>query len=180
VVAHFHYVLSMGATFAFFAGFYYWYWKITGRAYSEFYGVLHFFVTFIGVNITFFPMHFLGLNGMPRRIPEYPDVYYLWNGISSYGSFLSFIGVLIFIHIIAESFNYYQSLDITVIRWQVKNYEAIKFDKKLLFLVKVWNYWRNYREDLVPFIRSSKSSPIQRELLGGNQKLNFSDDEIFK
>lgn len=76
VVAHFHYVLSMGVAFAFFAGFYYWYWKITGRAYSEFYGMLHFFVTFIGVNLTFFPMHFLGLNGMPRRIPEYPDVYY--------------------------------------------------------------------------------------------------------
>lgn len=66
----------MGVAFAFFAGFYYWFWKITGYAYSEFYGVLHFLITFIGVNLTFFPMHFLGLNGMPRRIPEYPDVYY--------------------------------------------------------------------------------------------------------
>merc|ERR1712137_167306 len=99
VVAHFHYVLSMGAVFAFFAGFYYWIKKILGFRYNLFLGQLQFYLTFIGVNLTFFPMHFLGLAGMPRRIPDYPDVYGFWNYIESVGSLLSVIGIFIFFYL---------------------------------------------------------------------------------
>ena len=104
VVAHFHYVLSMGAVFTIFAGWYYWFPKITGYMYSEFIGKLHFWVTFIGVNIIFFPQHFLGLAGMPRRIADYPDAYVDWNRISSYGSYISAIGVVIFLWGVAQAF----------------------------------------------------------------------------
>lgn len=96
VVAHFHYVLSMGAVFGTFAGFYYWFEKITGYRLDEFLSRVHFWLTFIGANMTFFPMHFLGLAGMPRRIPDYPDVFSYWNEVSTYGSFISFVGVLVF------------------------------------------------------------------------------------
>ena len=97
VVAHFHYVLSLGAVFAVFAGWYYWFPKITGYMYSEFWGKLHFWVTFIGVNIVFFPQHFLGLAGMPRRIADYPDAFSGWNYVSSVGSYISAAGVFIFL-----------------------------------------------------------------------------------
>jgi len=83
VVAHFHYVLSLGAVFSLFAGFYYWFSKMSGRQYNEFLGQVHFWLFFVGVNILFFPMHFLGLDGMPRRIPDYPDAYAYWNHIAS-------------------------------------------------------------------------------------------------
>jgi len=98
VVAHFHYVLSMGAVFALFAGFYYWFPVITGHLLVESLGRIHFILTFLGVNITFFPLHFLGLAGMPRRVPHYPDAYALLNHISSYGSTLSFIGLVVFLY----------------------------------------------------------------------------------
>jgi heme/copper-type cytochrome/quinol oxidase subunit 1 len=104
VVAHFHYVLSMGAVFTIFAGFYFWFPKLTGRHYPEVLGRIHFWVTFAGVNITFFPMHFLGLAGMPRRIPDYPDAYSGWNAVSSFGSYISGIGLLFFFYLVYVSF----------------------------------------------------------------------------
>jgi len=96
VVAHFHYVLSLGAVFGLFAGFYYWFPKMSGKMYSEFLGKLHFYVMFVGVNIIFFPQHFLGLDGMPRRYPDYPDAFAYWNKISTIGYMITAAGVAIF------------------------------------------------------------------------------------
>lgn len=104
VVGHFHYVLSMGAVFGMFAGFYYWIGLMTGLQYDEEYGIIHFWLFFIGVNITFFPMHFLGMSGMPRRIPDYPDAYEFWNYISTYGSCISMVATLWFFYIIFAMF----------------------------------------------------------------------------
>jgi cytochrome c oxidase subunit 1 len=104
VVAHFHYVLSMGAVFGIFAGFYYWVEKVLALKYNEFFAKVHFWTFFISVNITFFPMHFLGLAGMPRRIPDYPDAFAGWNQICSIGSFLSVIATALFFYIIYDMF----------------------------------------------------------------------------
>jgi len=100
VVAHFHYVLSMGAVSALFTGIYFWFQKMTGKKIWELGGQIHFCLFFIGVNLTFFPMHFLGLAGMPRRIPDYPDAYYGWNLISSMGSTISALSTIIFFYVI--------------------------------------------------------------------------------
>jgi cytochrome c oxidase subunit 1 len=104
VVAHFHYVLSLGSTFAIFAGWYYWFPKMTGYMYSEFLGKLHFSLTFVGVNLAFFPQHFLGLAGMPRRVVDYPDAFAGWNYVSSIGSYISGIGLVVFLVGIAYAF----------------------------------------------------------------------------
>jgi cytochrome c oxidase subunit 1 len=104
VIAHFHYVLSLGAVFAIFAGWYYWFPKFTGYTYNEILGKLHFWVTFVGVNIAFFPMHFLGLAGMPRRTADYPDAFAGWNFVSSIGAFIAGAGVLIFLVTMLEAF----------------------------------------------------------------------------
>lgn len=100
VVAHFHYVLSMGAVFSLFAGFYYWTPKIFGRMYNETLAQIQFWTLFIGVNTTFFPQHFLGLAGMPRRIPDYPDAFEGWNYVSSIGSLISVVSMVLFLYVI--------------------------------------------------------------------------------
>lgn len=106
VVAHFHYTMSMGAVMSAYAAFYYWIGKMSGRQYNETLGKLQFWITFIGVNITFFPQHFLGIAGMPRRIPDYPDAFAGWNYISSIGSYISFFGALMFIFIIFHTLKF--------------------------------------------------------------------------
>lgn len=104
VVAHFHYVLSLGAVFAIFAGFYYWFGKMSGYELNETAGQIHFWTTFIGVNLLFFPMHFLGLQGMPRRIPDYPDAFAGWNYVASIGAYIAFASTLFFVGSVLYAF----------------------------------------------------------------------------
>jgi cytochrome c oxidase subunit I len=106
VVAHFHYVMSLGAVFAIFAAFYYWFGKMSGKQYPEWMGKLHFWTFFVGANLTFFPQHFLGLAGMPRRIPDYPDVYAGWNYVSSIGSYIGAASALIFVYLVFHTLKF--------------------------------------------------------------------------
>jgi len=119
VVAHFHYVLSMGAVFGVFGGFYYWIQKIAGLPYNELLAKIHFWTFFVGVNLTFFPMHFLGMAGMPRRIPDYPDAFLGWNVWSSFGSLISVVSTLVFFYLV---YIYYATIE-----------EFTKKDNNILF-----------------------------------------------
>src|SRR6185437_3194058 len=103
VIAHFHYVLSLGAVFSIFAAWYYWYPKMFGILYNERLANIHFWLTFVGVNVIFFPQHFLGLSGMPRRYIDYPDAFAFWNRISSVGYYITFVGLLVFLYLLFDS-----------------------------------------------------------------------------
>ncbi|WP_375205064.1 cytochrome c oxidase subunit I [Hyphococcus sp.] len=108
VVAHFHYVLSLGAVFGIFAGWYYWFPKMTGKMYREWLGQLHFWVMFIGVNLIFFPQHFLGLQGMPRRYIDYPEAFAYWHGVSSLGYAVTLVGMAVFLVAMIDAFFIYR------------------------------------------------------------------------
>jgi cytochrome c oxidase subunit 1 len=103
VVAHFHYVLSLGAVFSIFAGFYYWFEKMWGVKYNEALGAAHFWITFVGVNMIFFPQHFLGLQAMPRRIVDYPQAFSYWNYVSSVGYAITLVGLAVFLSVLVEA-----------------------------------------------------------------------------
>ncbi|MBS7809865.1 cytochrome c oxidase subunit I [Roseococcus pinisoli] len=128
VVAHFHYVLSLGAVFGIYAGIYYWMGKMSGYQYSETLGRIHFWMTFIGVNLTFFPMHFLGNQGMPRRYPDYPDAFWGWNLVASLGAYISVASFLFFFYVMFDTFrrkvrvpgNYWGE-GATTLEWQVSS-----------------------------------------------------------
>ncbi|MEQ1868382.1 MAG: cbb3-type cytochrome c oxidase subunit I, partial [Micropepsaceae bacterium] len=105
VVAHFHYVLSLGAVFSLFAAFYYWFGKMTGRMYVEWMAQVHFWLFFVGVNVLFFPMHFLGLDGMPRRIPDYTEAYAKWNQLAGEGyAIMAFSMIFFFVNVFWSMF----------------------------------------------------------------------------
>nr|ACJ69626.1 cytochrome c oxidase subunit I [Enicospilus sp. MD-2008] len=122
VIAHFHYVLSMGAVFAILGGFIYWYPLLTGMNFNKKWLKIQFYSMFIGVNLTFFPQHFLGLSGMPRRYTDYPDSYMTWNVLSSLGSMISLVSILYFIFILWESMisqriNIFSMYSVSSIEW---------------------------------------------------------------
>jgi cytochrome c oxidase subunit 1 len=128
VVAHFHYVLSLGAVFGIFCGFYYWIGKMTGRQYPEFWGQVHFWMLFVGANVAFFPQHFLGAQGMPRRYPDYPDAFWGWNLVSSLGAYLAGASMFVFLYVLWRTYTAGEKVaenpwgeGATTLEWQVSS-----------------------------------------------------------
>ena len=152
VVGHFHYVSSMGVVFGLFSAFYYWVDVLTGLKYSEYYGRIHFWLTFLGVNLTFFPMHFLGLAGMPRRIPDYPDIYAGWNYISSVGSLISVVGVFVFffsiIHMIYRFDLMYKTKIGYIFQLNIVSSSEIEFnlDRIYSYVYSKFNFFNNIKK----------------------------------
>jgi cytochrome c oxidase subunit 1 len=157
VVAHFHYVLSMGAVFAVFAGYYYWIGKMTGFQYPENLGLIHFWCTFVGVNLTFFPQHFLGLAGMPRRIPDYPDSYVEWNLLSSFGSYFSVFAIFIFFVLIYETLTNMEQCEVNPWKFSDGKVEN-DFEYTLEWLVGSPPAFHTFNE--VPLIKETVVSKI--------------------
>jgi len=157
VVGHFHYVLSMGVVFGLFSAFYYWIDVFTGIKYSEHYGRIHFWLTFLGVNMTFFPMHFLGLAGMPRRIPDYPDIYAGWNYVSSVGSLISVFGVFVFIFVIIHMIYKYDFVYKTKIGYifqlNVITMSEVEFnlDRIYTYVYSKFNFFNNIKNNSINF-----------------------------
>ena len=171
VVAHFHYVLSMGAVFALFAGLYYWSGKIVGSkapGYNEVLGHIHFWVLFIGVNLTFFPMHFLGLAGMPRRIPDYPDAYAGWNSIATFGSMISVFSVIVLLFVISSMTDTGAKNSASNLTWEVKPYFSVTNplnaygyeENTLSFKIKANHSSLEWSADTPPKYHSFVQSPI--------------------
>jgi cytochrome c oxidase subunit 1 len=170
VVAHFHYVLSMGAVFALFAGFYYWIPKITGILFLDWLGQIHFWTFFIGVNLTFFPMHFLGLSGMPRRIVDYPDAFWFWNYIASIGSFISFISMLFFFYIVTIHF-LSSRIFIKILSIPIKTYFRTRIVTKTMF--------REFFFPLEYFISKKKQKIMFKKLIFQNKILQRNGFSVF-
>lgn len=151
VVAHFHYVLSMGAVFGIFAGFYFWAPKVTGYMYNLFIARLHFLFLFIGANITFFPMHWLGTSGMPRRIPEYPSIYDNLNILITIGSMISFISIFFWFYLVFDMYNKKHSIPSNY--W----YVDLKYNESLILSITALLKCRDLIKN--DFIIEKKSKP---------------------
>jgi len=163
VVGHFHYVLSMGAVFSIFSGFYFWCEKFTGQEFLDFLGILHFWVFFAGVNITFFPMHFLGLSGMPRRISDYPDAFIFWNYVASIGSVLSIISLIIFFYTTYMMF--YRNLRSKSDSWRSKYWFLNFLNIKTSTILDAPKFWQVFFQD--------PATPYMQRLIDLHQNIMY-------
>lgn len=188
VVAHFHYVLSMGVVFGLFSAFYYWLEYLWSEKFCQRWANRHFWLTFVGVNLTFFPMHFLGLAGMPRRIPDYPDIYSGWNYISSIGSLISFAGTITFFIVLYEMYIRNNIDDVLqtpfMKKKKVYRYWLYSQDQEgLVYLYKPYNFFDSFVSDalyntfdrffIAAFIRKFTNSALHVPSVDVNMRLHY-------